>query len=384
MENDIEGLKAFELLKKNIEIENKNNSNEIMDEGINLNNIQSLSQIKNMPPTNNLLINARKYVVKCRIINMKKKLILEEEKQIEKQIKEEEEEQKEKQQMQNKIKLILNSENINDNNNNNNNNNNNIFKTDIKINNNNNNTNKIKINRRKKSLITINPKQQAYDDFVNGCLNRLEEEKKLNYKYNKENNEMIRKYMNDNRNYIIKKIMKYKNDVPYENILNEIVYDLHNLCEQFVPKNFINDKKIKKNRNKILLPPIHNQKQNFTMNFDVQSKISNDNKNNISKNNLFNNDNINHCINNNKSNYVKININKSNNINNNNNNYNENDFKLNSDIVPKKSKKILFISLNKKNIKNKNINNNYINNSINDTTNSKSVNTNPIENINSN
>ena len=72
MENDIEGLKAFELLKKNIEIENKNNSNEIIDEGINLNNINSLSQIKNMKPTNNLLINARKHVVKCRIINMKK------------------------------------------------------------------------------------------------------------------------------------------------------------------------------------------------------------------------------------------------------------------------------------------------------------------------
>ena len=69
------------------------------------------------------------------------------------------------------------------------------------------------------------------------------------------------------------------------------------------------------------------------------------------------------------------------NVNNNNNNYNENDFKLNSDIIPKKSKKILFISLNKKNIKNTN-NNNY--NSNNDTTNSKSVNTIPIELINNN
>ena len=369
MENDIEGLKAFELLKKNIEIENKNNLNEIIDEGINLNNIQSLSQIKNMPPTNNLLINARKYVIKCRIINMKKKLFLEEEKQIEKQIKEEEEEQKEKQQLQNKIKLILNDEN-----NNNNNNNNNIFKTDININNNN---NKIKINKKKKSLITINPKQQAYDDFVNGCLDRLEEEKKFNQKYNKENNEMIRKYMNDNRNCIIKKIMKYKNNVPYENILNEIVCDLHNLCDQFVPKNFINDKKNKKNRNKIFLPPIHKQKQNLTINLDVYSKYSNDNNNN-SKNNLFNNENINNCINNNKNVKInKTNINYNNNI-------NENDFKLNSDIIPKKSKKILFISLNKKNIKNKNINNNNNNNSINDTTNSKSVNTIPVEIINNN
>ena len=225
MENDIEGLKAFELLKKNIEIENKNNSNEIIDEGINLNNINSLSQIKNMKPTNNLLINARKHVVKCRIINMKKKLIFEEEKQIQNQIKEEEEEQNEKEQMQKKIKLILNEGE------------NNFFQTEIK------NNNKIKINRKKKSLITINPKQQAYDNFVNECLNRLEEEKKFNYKYNKENNEMIKNFMNDNRNYIIKQIMKYKNDVPYENILNEIVYDLQILCEQFVPKNFINDKK---------------------------------------------------------------------------------------------------------------------------------------------
>ena len=134
MENDIEGLKAFELLKKNIEIENKNNSNEIIDEGINLNNINSLSQIKNMKHTNNLLINARKHVVKCRIINMKKKLIFEEEKQIQNQIKEEEEEQNEKEQMQKKIKLILNEGE------------NNFFQTEIK------NNNKIKINRKKKKF----------------------------------------------------------------------------------------------------------------------------------------------------------------------------------------------------------------------------------------
>ncbi len=363
MENDIEGLKAFELLKKSIEIENEKNSNEIIDEGINLNNINSLSQIKNMKPTNNLLINARKHVVKCRIINMKKKLIFEEEKKIQKQIKEEEEEQNEKQQMQKKIKLILNE----------NDNNNNFFQTEIE--NNKINKDKIKIIRKKKSLITINPKQQAYDNFVNECLNRLEEEKKFNQKYNKENNEMIKKFMNDNRNCIIKKIMKYKNDVPYENILNEIVYDLRILCEQFIPKNFINDKKIKKIKNKIFLPPIQNQKQNST--FDVQKKYNDNNNNNI----LFNNDNIYNSINNNRSNYVRIKMNKPNVNNNNNNNYNENDFKLNSDIIPKKSKKILFISLNKKNIKNTN-NNNY--NSNNDTTNSKSVNTIPIELINNN
>ena len=365
MENDIEGLKAFELLKKSIEIENEKNSNEIIDEGINLNNINSLSQIKNMKPTNNLLINARKHVVKCRIINMKKKLIFEEEKKIQKQIKEEEEEQNEKQQMQKKIKLILNE----------NDNNNNFFQTEIE--NNKINKDKIKIIRKKKSLITINPKQQAYDNFVNECLNRLEEEKKFNQKYNKENNEMIKKFMNDNRNCIIKKIMKYKNDVPYENILNEIVYDLRILCEQFIPKNFINDKKIKKIKNKIFLPPIQNQKQNST--FDVQKNSNDNNNNNI----LFNNDNIYSSINNNRSNYVRIKMNKPNvnNNNNNNNNYNENDFKLNSDIIPKKSKKILFISLNKKNIKNTN-NNNY--NSNNDTTNSKSVNTIPIELINNN
>ena len=363
MENDIEGLKAFELLKKSIEIENEKNSNEIIDEGINLNNINSLSQIKNMKPTNNLLINARKHVVKCRIINMKKKLIFEEEKKIQKQIKEEEEEQNEKQQMQKKIKLILNE----------NDNNNNIFQTEIE--NNKINKDKIKIIRKKKSLITINPKQQAYDNFVNECLNRLEEEKKFNQKYNKENNEMIKKFMNDNRNCIIKKIMKYKNDVPYENILNEIVYDLRILCEQFIPKNFINDKKIKKIKNKNFLPPIQNQKQN-----SIQKKYNDNNNNNI----LFNNDNIYNSINNNRSNYVRIKMNKpnvNNNNNNNNNNYNENDFKLNSDIIPKKSKKILFISLNKKNIKNTN-NNNY--NSNNDTTNSKSVNTIPIELINNN
>ena len=363
MENDIEGLKAFELLKKSIEIENEKNSNEIIDEGINLNNINSLSQIKNMKPTNNLLINARKHVVKCRIINMKKKLIFEEEKKIQKQIKEEEEEQNEKQQMQKKIKLILNE----------NDNNNNFFQTEIE--NNKIDKDKIKIIRKKKSLITINPKQQAYDNFVNECLNRLEEEKKFNQKYNKENNEMIKKFMNDNRNCIIKKIMKYKNDVPYENILNEIVYDLRILCEQFIPKNFINDKKIKKIKNKIFLPQIQNQKQNST--FDVQKNSNDNNNNNI----LFNNDNIYSSINNNRSNYVRIKMNKPNVNNNNNNNYNENDFKLNSDIIPKKSKKILFISLNKKNIKNTN-NNNY--NSNNDTTNSKSVNTIPIELINNN
>ena len=362
MENDIEGLKAFELLKKSIEIENEKNSNEIIDEGINLNNINSLSQIKNMKPTNNLLINARKHVVKCRIINMKKKLIFEEEKKIQNQIKEEEEEQNEKQQMQKKIKLILNE----------NDNNNNFFQTEIE--NNKINKDKIKIIRKKKSLITINPKQQAYENFVNECLNRLEEEKKFNQKYNKENNEMIKKFMNDNRNCIIKKIMKYKNDVPYENILNEIVYDLRILCEQFIPKNFINDKKIKKIKNKIILPPIQIQKQNST--FDVQKNYNDNNNNNI----LFNNDNIYNSINNNRSNYVRIKMNKPN-VNNNNNNYNENDFKLNSDIIPKKSKKILFISLNKKNIKNTN-NNNY--NSNNDTTNSKSVNTIPIELINNN
>ena len=364
MENDIEGLKAFELLKKSIEIENEKNSNEIIDEGINLNNINSLSQIKNMKPTNNLLINARKHVVKCRIINMKKKLIFEEEKKIQNQIKEEEEEQNEKQQMQKKIKLILNE----------NDNNNNFFQTEIE--NNKINKDKIKIIRKKKSLITINPKQQAYENFVNECLNRLEEEKKFNQKYNKENNEMIKKFMNDNRNCIIKKIMKYKNDVPYENILNEIVYDLRILCDQFIPKNFINDKKIKKIKNKIILPPIQIQKQNST--FDVQKNYNDNNNNNI----LFNNDNIYNSINNNRSNYVRIKMNKPNiNNNNNNNNYNENDFKLNSDIIPKKSKKILFISLNKKNIKNTN-NNNY--NSNNDTTNSKSVNTIPIELINNN
>ena len=45
MDNDIEGLKAFEMLKKSIEIENENNSYEIIDEGMKLNNIISLSQI---------------------------------------------------------------------------------------------------------------------------------------------------------------------------------------------------------------------------------------------------------------------------------------------------------------------------------------------------
>jgi hypothetical protein len=273
MENDIEGLKAFELLKKSIEIENEKNSNEIIDEGINLNNINSLSQIKNMKPTNNLLINARKHVVKCRIINMKKKLIFEEEKQIQNQIKEEEEEQNEKEQMQKKIKLILNEGE------------NNFFQTEIK------NNNKIKINRKKKSLITINPKQQAYDNFVNECLNRLEEEKKFNYKYNKENNEMIKNFMNDNRNYIIKQIMKYKNDVPYENILNEIVYDLQILCEQFVPKNFINDKKIKNtfiknyedlmNNAKKLLSNRNGRNENSSSSIEINSNFNRTDGNNF-------------------------------------------------------------------------------------------------------